>query len=981
MNKVLQASGTLLFSLLVICQSALGQQPPQLLSSSARKTGTTATLKAVWIPNTTSDNPAYPLFYYKPRIGSGTEIRVSGIPNSIPVDGHAAGEPVAVVARITGLARSKTYSWRVFAGYQLEGGSTSGTDGVGDDFTSSIPEILTVTEGAVTSTTAAITVQLIPNDNQEEDSTGTNSVFVEYGTDTSYGTISPVQSVPIYVDPDLGTNAFDPATLNFNLAGLQPGTTYHYRIKATNPDFDPSDPINTTAFSLDQTFITLPQENDSFASPQTLPGISGTVTGTNANATKEAGEPNHAGVGGGASVWFQWTPPVTGPATIDTLTSSFDTVLATYTGDAVDSLISIIGNDDDPAGGLQSKVRFNAVAGTVYRIAVDGFGGATGNITLHYSIDGAPTITTPTSASITENSATLGGNVTSDGGVLITESGVVYSITAVNNDPIIGGAGVTMLAGSGTTGEFNVSASGLTAGTGYSFNAYVTNSVGTAYTSPVANFTTAPNIFAITTSSSPANGGTTSGGGNFTGGTDVTVQATAAAGYQFINWTENGVEQSTSASYPFTVSAARALVANFNNLPTFAITTSSAPANGGTTGGGGRFTSGKNVTVQATTAAGYLFVNWTEGGVEQSKSANYPFTVSAARNVVANFIPLSDLRGTYRGIIWDVNQKPCGLAAATLLRGRVTCVIELLGAKGTTSASVSNLGQVDTFTSGSALSALLGGSRRLQLAVEPSPRRLALRIETGPADSTALYSAILVPKNAAYNQQNPAPLSGNYTVLFPVDSAHAGDPGFPQGCGYATMTIAADGTAKLVGKVGDGTGLMLSSVLSAESDLPVYKTLYQKPKGFLVGSLVFGHVSGDSDAKGNFSWVKPTQLTPAGIYPSFELEETGIASRYSASTVTLAGTLTLDKNGLSPAIAHSIYIPATGGNLRLALQDLNRDQLVLSLDAKKGLLTGTFRPFGKPPAAPIRGVLFLERKGAAGLWLSTGAGRFEIAWP
>ena len=44
----------------------------------------------------------------------------------------------------------------------------------------------------------------------------------------------------------------------------------------------------------------------------------------------------------------------------------------------------MVGSNDDSGGGLQSSVTFNAIAGTIYRVAVDGFGGEMGNITLHY---------------------------------------------------------------------------------------------------------------------------------------------------------------------------------------------------------------------------------------------------------------------------------------------------------------------------------------------------------------------------------------------------------------------------------------------------------------------------------------------------------------------------------------------------------------------------------------------------------------------
>src|SRR6185295_2777891 len=50
-----------------------------------------------------------------------------------------------------------------------------------------------------------------------------------------------------------------------------------------------------------------------------------------------------------------------------------------------------------------------------------------------------PTVTTPTSASITSSGATLGGNTTSNGGAAITESGVVYALTSANADPLING--------------------------------------------------------------------------------------------------------------------------------------------------------------------------------------------------------------------------------------------------------------------------------------------------------------------------------------------------------------------------------------------------------------------------------------------------------------------------------------------------------------------------------------------------------------
>lgn len=100
-----------------------------------------------------------------------------------------------------------------------------------------------------------------------------------------------------------------------------------------------------------------------------------------------------------------------------------------------------------------------------------------------------PVVTTPTSASVTGITATLGGNVTGDNGLTVTERGVVFSKTSDDTTPTLGEANVNSATGTGTTGVFVVGVSGLTPGTAYSFAAYATNSAGTGYTT-IGTFTT-----------------------------------------------------------------------------------------------------------------------------------------------------------------------------------------------------------------------------------------------------------------------------------------------------------------------------------------------------------------------------------------------------------------------------------------------------------------------------------------------------------
>ncbi|MDR2928984.1 MAG: DUF2436 domain-containing protein [Cytophagaceae bacterium] len=70
-------------------------------------------------------------------------------------------------------------------------------------------------------------------------------------------------------------------------------------------------------------------------------------------------------------------------------------------------------------------------------------------------------------------------------------------------------------------------------------------------------------MYSISLSANLEDGGNITGGGTFNAGESITVVATANANYTFINWTEDGVAVSTNASYTFTVTGNRTLVANF----------------------------------------------------------------------------------------------------------------------------------------------------------------------------------------------------------------------------------------------------------------------------------------------------------------------------------------------------------------------------------------------------------------------------------
>jgi hypothetical protein len=146
--------------------------------------------------------------------------------------------------------------------------------------------------------------------------------------------------------------------------------------------------------------------------------------------------------------------------------------------------------------------------------------------------------------------------------------------------------------------------------------------------------------FTITLAVDPVGGGTVSGAGTFTGGTNRTVTATPNAPYSFLGWYEGATLRSNNTSYTFNLTASRDLVARFV-LPTYTIATQASPLGAGTVTGGGTFDAGATVTLNATAAAGYAFANWSEGATNLGSTRPLTFSAAASRTIVANFAELN----------------------------------------------------------------------------------------------------------------------------------------------------------------------------------------------------------------------------------------------------------------------------------------------------------------------------------------------------
>ncbi|HWN95064.1 MAG TPA: M6 family metalloprotease domain-containing protein [Methylomirabilota bacterium] len=271
-------------------------------------------------------------------------------------------------------------------------------------------------------------------------------------TGSSVNALSTIAS-----DDDSGTGQL--SLLTFNAVA---GTTYRIAVDGFNEGAGAASGAITLHWSGQPVLGSL---NDNFAAARVLTGASGSVLDNNGTATKEAGEPNHVGNTGGKSLWYRWTAPASGVATFDTAGSSFDTLLAAYSGAAVNSL-SFLAANDDVNGGVQSLISFTATAGAVYRIAVDGYNGASGGIFLNWVISS----TAPAVFGFTPGSGSVGTLVTLSGtnftGVTAVRFNGTIAAYAVNSQTQI----VATVPGGASTGPISVTTGNGTAVSALNFN-------------------------------------------------------------------------------------------------------------------------------------------------------------------------------------------------------------------------------------------------------------------------------------------------------------------------------------------------------------------------------------------------------------------------------------------------------------------------------------------------------------------------------
>jgi hypothetical protein len=367
------------------------------------------------------------------------------------------------------------------------------------------------------------------------------------------------------------------------------------------------------------------------------------------------------------------------------------------------------------------------------------------------------------------------------------------------------------------------------------------------------------------------------------------------------------------------------------------------------------FQVGNEYTVKATPKAGFIFRDWTGTGPGIDLTDPSPilfFTMSEGFTLTATFVPDPRLAlgGAYSGTIRTVFPSPVSVASEGQLTLKVLPTGAFTGKLWIDGARIPVVGRFDEKGK-----AVFGATGEKVLTI---PRRgaaaylLSLSLDlafntqtiagTLSREGTSISSDVLLDRSlytaakattAPYSNPDPA-LLGLLTAALgsvpPAQQLGGLDVSlYPQAPGWATGSVAKNGTFKVIGKLPDGTPLTLSAPLSKDNVASVFASLYGG-KGYVVGDIVHVTSNADADYLGtSLLWVKPAVPTakayPAGWPGGIFLGFTG--QKYDPTAALYPGLAPVD---------------AALGNLSLFTND--GDDLItgpLGLNLARGTLTRT----------------------------------------
>jgi hypothetical protein len=341
--------------------------------------------------------------------------------------------------------------------------------------------------------------------------------------------------------------------------------------------------------------------------------------------------------------------------------------------------------------------------------------------------------------------------------------------------------------------------------------------------------------------------------------------------------------------------------------------------------------------------------------------------VSISDDEISSFLPF---RGTYTGLI---TSDPFSYDTA----GSARVVLQPTGfftAQARYGGKVYNMaGKFDT------------GGRAEPSFTRTSSFTLFLRISarapgviTGEVRDSGQKVADLTAKQSYYSAARPHPRPGRYTVLLdpPTPGPNDTPATLPLGHGYGAFVLVKTGSARFVGKLADGTPIVIAGFLAQDGAIPVHLLPYRT--GLLHGELFFRPLLAASDLEGSLRWRKKNDRPKDRAYPAgFESVVTADGSLHirpplNERVLNLpTGTIEVGGGNIAPA---DWFTRNFGMNTRnfvtiVATNPPSTDKIRLVLNPATGTISGNFIPPGGKAPRRFVGVLLRKQNRAAGLFL------------
>jgi len=432
--------------------------------------------------------------------------------------------------------------------------------------------------------------------------------------------------------------------------------------------------------------------------------------------------------------------------------------------------------------------------------------------------------------------------------------------------------------------------------------------------------------------------------------------------------------------------------------------------------GNGTFTtglSGKTLnlnmpyTVTATPGKGKIFKEWLDqNGNSISREAKLTFVMEEGLELTPVFIdnPYPAVKDTYNAVAGDGNLgtgsesdrsaffKDNGFVTVTTTdTGSFTGTLRLEG------QSVTLQGQFDGYGEESLVVKRSGKSNATVALKFDTTASGVISGNVTTGGSPIAFEAL--PGEYSGVKSDVHPLSGKrYTVILPAPEASYGH-------GYATLVVAANGTATFAGKLADGTTFTTSARTVDDGNgnrvIPVHIPLYTGSQGMLWGEVVLpkSGTEASADVGGSVGWLRPANakatLFAGGLLEgvSFVGEQYALANDVSlfSGTGNAAGfTLNVDPAGtvLGAAIEQGGTWPKSNSPVLVVPV---QSKLTWSFTGTTGVFKGTFSRTvgGKAVSTPYEGVVLANPLTVAGTtvrgggFFSTGSasGQVEVSSP